>query len=283
MKTGVVDVGGGMRGIYAAGILDYCLQQKINFDCCIGVSAGSANLTTYQAGQQGRNLRFYTDYSFRKEYMGLSHLIRKGSYLNLPYMYGTLANSNGEDPLDYEAFASHPAEFFVVAQEAYSGKVKYFTKADVRKDDSRVLMASCNIPGINRPFEGDGGLYFDGALADPVPIAKAFEEGCDKVVLILTKPVDIPRDSKQDEMIARLIRKKYPESARNLCQRAEKYNRSVEMAKKYEKQGKVLILSPSDTCGVTTLSRKKEAMLALYQKGVEDAEQIGAFLGKEAL
>lgn len=280
MKTGVVDVGGGMRGVYAAGVLDYCLQKKINFDCCIGVSAGSANLTTYQAGQQGRNLRFYTDYSFRKEYMGMRHLLRKGTYLNLPYMYGTLANSDGEDPLDYEAFRRHPAEFFVVTQEVFSGRTVYFTKDDVRQDDSRVLMASCNIPGINRPFEVDGELFFDGALADPVPVEKAFEQGCDKVVLILTKPADIPRDSKQDEMIAKLIRRKYPESAKNLCLRAEKYNRGVELAKEYEKQGKALILSPSDTCGVTTLSRKKEAMLALYKKGMEDAERIEAFLQK---
>lgn len=55
MKTGIVDVGGGLRGIYAAGVLDYCMDQGIHFDLGIGVSAGSANLASYAAGQRGRN------------------------------------------------------------------------------------------------------------------------------------------------------------------------------------------------------------------------------------
>ena len=45
MKIGVVDVGGGFRGIYACGVLDYCMDENIRFDLSIGVSAGSANLT----------------------------------------------------------------------------------------------------------------------------------------------------------------------------------------------------------------------------------------------
>ncbi len=55
MKTGIIDVGGGFRGIYAGGVLDYCLDQKISFDLGIGISAGSANLCSYIAGQKGRN------------------------------------------------------------------------------------------------------------------------------------------------------------------------------------------------------------------------------------
>ena len=90
MKTGVVDVGGGMRGIYAAGILDFCLRQGIHFDCCVGVSAGSANMASYLAGQQGRNRRFYLDYAFRKEYMSLGNLLRRGSYEQ--YILGKPAN-----------------------------------------------------------------------------------------------------------------------------------------------------------------------------------------------
>lgn len=99
MKTAVVDVGGGMRGIYAAGVLDYCLDQGITFDLGIGVSAGSANISSFVAGQRGRNYPFYTDYPHRKEYMGLHELVRDRAYLNLDYVYGTLSNSDGENPL----------------------------------------------------------------------------------------------------------------------------------------------------------------------------------------
>ena len=148
MKLGVVDVGGGMRAVYNAGVLDYCLEAGIKFDCCVGVSAGSANLITYLAGQKERNFKFYHEYSFRKKYMGLGNLIFGGSYFNLNYIYGTLGNSDGENPLDYEAYKNNPADFFVVAEDAVSGAPVYFTRNNIKKDDCRVLMASSSIPGI---------------------------------------------------------------------------------------------------------------------------------------
>ena len=93
MKYGVIDVGGGLRGIYGAGVLDRCLEEDLRFDLCIGVSAGSANMTSYLAGQHGRNKPFYDEYSFRREYMSVHNLIRKHSYLDLGYVYGTLSNA----------------------------------------------------------------------------------------------------------------------------------------------------------------------------------------------
>ena len=90
MKTGVVDVGGGLRGIYAAGILDYCMDCNIKFDLGIGVSAGSANIASYVAGQRGRNYKFYADYAFRKQYMSVRNFILKKSYVDMDYVYGTL-------------------------------------------------------------------------------------------------------------------------------------------------------------------------------------------------
>ena len=100
MKLGIVDVGGGYRGVYAAGVLDYCLDHSIDFDLGIGVSAGSANLITYAAKQRSRTFRFYTEYGLRKEYAGLKNFFTKRTFLDLDYVYGTLSNSDGEDPLD---------------------------------------------------------------------------------------------------------------------------------------------------------------------------------------
>ena len=278
MKIGLIDVGGGMRGTYAAGILDFCLENNINFDCCIGVSAGSSNLITFLAKQKERNFRYYFTYAFRKEYTGLHCLLKYKNYLNLDYVYSVLANSNGEDPLDYKTLMENPAELIIVAEESVSGKTKYFTKEDIKQDDYRVLSASCNIPILNRPVEIDGIKYFDGGFADPVPIQKAFDEGCDKVVLILTRPVDIPRSSKRDRIFAKLLKKKYPMAAENLANRAEQYNSSIKIAKKLEKEGKVLILSPSNVYGLDTLTRKKESMLKLYEDGKKAAEKISNWI-----
>lgn len=103
VKTGVIDVGGGLRGGYAAGAFDYFMDAEIHFDLCIGISAGSANIASYMAGQKKRNYAFYTDYPFRKEYMSVRNFLSKKSYLDLDYIYGTLSNEGGENPLDYPA------------------------------------------------------------------------------------------------------------------------------------------------------------------------------------
>lgn len=153
MKIGVIDVGGGLRGIYAAGVLDHCVKEHIYFDHCIGISAGSANLASYLAQQYGRNYRFYHDYSFRKEYMGLHALVHTGSFINMDYVYGTLSNSTGESPLDYQTLKKSSAELFIVATEAKTGKPRYFTKEDISQDDYRILMASSSIPGVNQPYK----------------------------------------------------------------------------------------------------------------------------------
>ncbi|MBQ8447928.1 MAG: patatin family protein [Clostridia bacterium] len=278
MKLGVVDVGGGMRGIYAAGVLDYCLEANIKFDCCVGVSAGSANLITYLAGQKERNFKFYHEYSFRKKYMGLGNFLFSGSYFNLNYIYGTLGNSDGENPLDYAAYKKNPADFFVVAEDAVSGNPVYFTRNNIKKDDCRVLMASSSIPGINKPFDINGRLYFDGALADPVPIQKAFLEGCDRVVLLLSKPMDEPFDYQTDVFLANLIKNQYPLSANRLMLRAEKYERSIALANQYASMNRLLFIAPEQTFGVTATKRTKKGLESLYSLGKADGEKISEWL-----
>lgn len=281
MKTGIIDVGGGLRGIYAAGVFDCCMDASIWFDLGIGVSAGSANIGSYIARQNRRTYAFYAEYPFRKEYMSLRNFLCKKSYLDLDYIYGTLSNSDGENPLDYQSFMRNPMDFIVVATDARTGEARYFDKSAVHQDDYSVLMASSSIPFVCQPYEVDGIPYFDGALGDTVPIEKAFEWGCDKVVLVLTKPRDIVRVSDNDVKLAKRIQKKYPQAAERLRQRAEQYNLGVALAKEYEAQGKVCIIAPDDTCGMDTLTKNRDAMKRFYEKGYQDAKVIQDFLRED--
>ena len=98
MKTAVVDMGGGMRGVFSAGIYDALMDKKsYPFDFAVGISAGASNLSTYISGQRGRLIRYYTVYPWRKEYMGFGNILRKGVYINLEYVYETLSFPDGED------------------------------------------------------------------------------------------------------------------------------------------------------------------------------------------
>lgn len=279
MKTGIIDVGGGFRGIYACGVLDYCLDQNIRFDLGIGVSAGSANLASFIAGQKGRNFTFYTEYGLRKQYASVGNFMRKGSFIDMDYVYGTLSDHNGEYPLDYAALRDNPMEFIVVATNAVTGEAEYFDKGEIRQDDYSVFKASSSIPFVCKPYVIQGTPYYDGALGDPVPVEKAFALGCDRVIVLLTKPEGVLRTPERDEKLAARIRRKYPNAAKSLWQRAGRYNESVALAQEYVRQGKALIVSPDDTCGVSTLSRDPSDMKRLYSKGYADGEKVKAFLG----
>jgi len=279
---GVVDVGGGFRDSYGAGIFDYCLDQGIRFDYCIGVSAGSANIVSYLSGQKGRSYRFYNDYVFRRRYVSLRNYILRRSYINLDYGYRTLSAAGGEDPLDFEALMRNPAVMKVVACNAQTGGTVYFDKSDMTQDHYEILMGSSCIPVLCRPYPVRGVLCFDGGIADPVPVARAFEDGCDKVVLILTKPESVIRSPEKDAGMARRLEKKYPHAAEALAARADTYNRGVRLAKEYRDQGRVLILSPKDTAGMATLTKDKKSIRKMYDEGVQDAAAIAEFLSRES-
>ncbi|MBQ8306429.1 MAG: patatin family protein [Blautia sp.] len=275
---GIIDVGGGLRGIYGAGVLDYCMDNGISFDYCAGVSAGAANLCSYLAGQRGRNYHFYTEYAFRKEYMSLKSFLKSGSYINLEYVYGTLSNRDGENPLDYEAMKNCGKIFKIVATNARTGRPKYFNLKDLKQDDYGPVKASSCVPIVNRPYVIGGVPYFDGGLTDPIPVRKALKDGCEKVVVVLTRPVDFYRNPKKDVRMARLLLKSYPNSARALARRSAYYNRSLELCKEYQRDGKVLIVAPADIGGMSTLTRNQEAIEMMYREGLKDARAIESFL-----
>ena len=276
--TAIIDVGGGFRAIFGAGVLDRCLEEGIAFDHCYGVSAGSANLTSFLAHQHGRNHTFYTQYAFRKEYASVNSFIHNHNFANLDYVYGTLSNHDGENPLDYEAFAANPAQFTVVACDARDGSTKYFTKDDMHYDDYDVLKASSAVPVACQPYVIDGVPYFDGGIADPVPVQKAIDDGCDRIVLVLTRPKDVIREQHKDVAPARILRRSHPEAAERLLERYTTYNTEVAAAKQYEAEGTVLILAPEELYGLSTLSKTYEGLERMYRAGYGQAGRIAEFL-----
>ena len=275
---GVIDVGGGERGCYGAGVFDWCLEQGIAFDYCVGVSAGAANLCSYLGKQIGRNFAFYTAYSFRKEYMGAELFLRTGQYVDLDYIYGVLSNSDGEYPLDFQNIIDSPAQFVIVATDANTGLPVYFTKNDMSQDDYAPIKASSALPFASRPYPVNGLACFDGGLSDPVPVSYALDAGCEKVVVILTRPRNYRRTSERDKLFAKAIERTYPATASALRMRASLYNRQVDLAEELEREGKVLIVAPDDIGKMSTLTKDRAAIETLYAKGLRDARAIYDFL-----
>ena len=277
-RTAMIDVGGGFRAIYGAGVMDRMMEDHVHVDHCYGVSAGSANMVSYISGQHGRSHTFYTQYAFRKEYASFDSYIKNHNYANLDYVYGTLSNHDGENPVDYEAFEKNPTGFTVVACNADDGSTKYFDKSDVSYDNFDIMKASSAVPVACEPYVIDGVPYYDGGIADPIPVQKAIDDGYDRIVVILTRPKDTVRQQKKDVGPATILKRMHPQAAEKLMNRYQTYNDEVALAKEYEQDGRVLILAPESMYGLDTLSKSFEGLERMYRAGYADAEAIPAFL-----
>ena len=278
IKVGMIDGGGGMKGVYTAGVYDYLLDNTISIDYGIGVSAGAANLITYFAEQKGRTFTFFYEYTFRKEYMSVSNWLKTRNYLNLDYIYSTLTNQGGENPLDYEIFANKNIKYYAVATNADSGSAKYFTKEDIRLNNYDVLKASCAIPVACKPYNVEGTLYFDGGVSDPIPYKKALTDGCTHVIVLLTRPKTFRKEKQKYLFALKRFLKKFPNIAYKLENRHFIYNEQLEELLKLEKAGNAVVIAPEDNCGVNTFTKDKAAFAKLYQKGYEDGAKIKEYL-----
>ena len=270
-KVGLLVEGGGMKCAFSAGVLDVFLDEDIHIDNCYGVSAGSANAASFVAKQKGRNKRFYCEHSKDPEYFGVKSLVESGSLFGLQYIYGDLSNSGGKDPLDYEALIENPCKLTVVATNE-RGKATYFDKSDMKKDNYEVVMASSALPALCKPIEIDGVNYFDGGVADSLPINKMIEDGCDKFIVLMSKPRGyVMRPQKHKRVYTRFL-KEYPDIKRALDRRHLNYNRSLYKIRKLEKEGKAFVYYPSPLIPLNTYKTDTEVMEMLYDNGVASAK-----------
>lgn len=273
MKTGLVVEGGGMKCAYSAGILDRFLDDSITFDECIGVSAGAWNLASYVAGQRGRNLRFYVEHTKDPRFMGIWNFITKGSYFNHRYIYGELSNSTGKDPFFYSEALQNPAELLLTATDAKTGKARYFSKTEMAVNDYRVLMAGSAIPALCRPIEIEGRMYYDGGVADPIPLKKAFDDGCEKVVVLLENARTFVRQPQGMKQVYRAMLRKYPKIIEMIDERHTRYNETLKRVYDMEKEGRIFIFAPPENTGVSTSTKDTKLMQKLYDRGVSDYNQ----------
>lgn len=251
-------------------------------DYVIGVSAGIAYGVSYVSKQPRRNLEVVTRFAPDRRYMGLNNLTDKSnrSYFGLKFAYETIPNELV--PFDYDTFAAYPGQVEAVVTNLNTGGADYL--AVPRHDKSSlVLQASCAMPLLFPVFQLNGQPYLDGGVADAIPWRRALDQGCDRIVVVLSRPRDYVR--KPDKMM-RLIQRRYgayPEFIKAMGDRAERYNQSREQLFQLEQGGKALVLAPESTLGVSRTERDPEKLRLLwaagYQMAADRMEEIRAYLG----
>lgn len=270
MKTGLVLEGGGLRGIYTVGVLDVMMEHQLYPDYAVGVSAGAANAVSYLSGQAGRGYRVNTQYLGDKRYMSLSNLVRRRSLFGMELIFDEIPNSL--DVLDYEAIQRSPIEFYAGVTSCEDGEALYFGKEYLAHDCS-LLCASASIPIISRPVEIDGIPCVDGGVADPIPIQKALDDGCDRIVAILTQPRGyLQRPMRLRPAYHRMLRR-YPRLVQTLDRRHAIYNARLAQLEQLEHCRRAVVIAPSRPLPAGWMSKDPDRMQECYEIGRKDACQ----------
>lgn len=266
MKTGLVLEGGGLRGVFTAGVLDALLEGNYHADYVIGASAGAANGASYVSGQFERGLRTNTDYLRDPRYMGLRSLLLHGSLFGMDFIFHEIPQRL--DPFDFEAFAANPCEFVIPAIDIETGETVYFTK-DEFGDDMEALRATTSLPVLAKPVAYKGRLLLDGGVGDPIPVRRALADGCDRIVAVLTRERGYRKEPQSFRAVYRHVYRKYPAMAKALEGRHRIYNETLEFLAGLECGGTAAVLAPPKPPEVRRVERDREKLLALYREGLE--------------
>lgn len=281
MVTGLVLEGGGMRGLFTTGVLDFFLKNNIEFKHIIGVSAGACHASSYISRQVGRSFAVSTDYLSDKHYCGLYSLVTTGDLFGAEMIYDTIPNKL--NPIDYEAAAENPAVFRAVVTNCRTGKAEYPIIEDMKRD-TIYIRASSSLPVVSRPVKINNEMYFDGGIADSIPLAKSMELGMTKNVVVLTRARGYVKGPNRMMPYIKMKYRKYPELVKSIENRHNIYNSELELIDSEEKAGKAFVIAPKQPLPCGRVEKDVEKLRLCYRLGYKAAadryEELKEFLEK---
>lgn len=272
MKIGLVLEGGAMRGMFTAGVLDVMMDNQIHYDGIIGVSAGALFGVNYLSKQRGRALRYNLRFLNDKRYMGWRCLLKTGDIVSRDFAYYEVPFQH--DVFDNDTFKQSPTDFFATVTNLDSGLAEYVKIDDVFAQ-MEVLRASASMPFVSKIIEISGQKYLDGAIADSIPVAQAQAMGFDKIVVVLTRPLDY-RKSPSSPLFSNLLYRRYPKFAQAVQNRYKNYNQSVEEILRLEQAGKIFVIRPSVDLAIKRIEKDPAKVQAMYDLGVADMQRLMA-------
>lgn len=267
-KLAFVLEGGAMRGLYTAGVLDTFMQNGITTDAIFGVSAGALFGINFKSNQRGRAIRYNLRFAHDKRYMGLYSLFTTGDIMNRKFCFEDIVYHL--DKFDFETFDNSPIDFYAVVTNVVTGKPEYI-KIDNSKEKLEYLRASGSMPFVSNLVEIDGNKYLDGAISDSIPIEKALEMGYEKIIVVLTRPLNYKKSKPM--LPFDLCYGKYPNFVNIGKTYYKKYNQLLDMIYEYEKSGKIIVLRPSVDMNIKRVEKNKNKLQAIYDLGIKDCTE----------
>lgn len=282
MKTGLVLEGGGMRGLFSAGVMDVMMETGIRFDGIIGVSAGAAFGVNYKSGQVGRALRYNVDYCQDKRYCGIGSLLKTGNLFNTEFCYDEVPLKL--DVFDFDAFERDPTAFYITCTDVESGKPVYHEYRGRADHGFDWIRASASLPVVSQMVEIDGRKLLDGGIADSIPVAYFERIGYTQNVVILTQPQGYQKEKNQLLPLIRVKYRHYPNLVKALEIRHLMYNAELALIAEQEKQGNLFVIRPHLPLEVKRMEKDPARLRTCYEMGRYAAEtareRLLAFLKK---
>lgn len=269
MKIGLVLEGGAMRGLYTAGVLDVFMENNIKVHTIIGVSAGALFGINYKSNQIGRVLRYNKKYANNKNYMGLYSLITTGNIINKEFCFNELVYKL--DKFDFANYQKSPVDFYATVTNVRTGMPEYILINDL-EDKMEYLRASGSMPLLSKMVEINGEKYLDGGISDSIPIDKMKSLGCDKIIVVLTRPFNY-RKKKSNMLIYKCAYGKYPNLVNSMQQRYINYNNTLCDIEKQEKAGEIFVIRPTRDTRIKRIEKDVRKIEEMYALGVLDAKQ----------
>lgn len=264
--------GGGFRGIYTAGVLDAFMHENLYFDYLIGVSAGAAYSVSYVSRQYQRNLAV-NKYVNDSRYCSWGNLFRLGTYFDWEFVYHFLPTQI--IPFDYEAYHQSSSRLQVVVTNIVTGEPEYKELRTNHPDVFRDwLTATSSLPFIAKPKSINNQLYMDGGLSDSIPVHKALADGNQRAVVVLTRPAGYRKKPMKNDLMLRLVYRKYPKLVERMQQRANDYNRTIEELEQLEKEGRVFIIRPAEAIAVSRLENNPDNLKKVYDSSLQQMTEV---------
>ena len=258
--------GGSLRCLFTCGVTDLMMDEGIDWDGIIGVSAGALTGVNIVSGQRGRTAEVNLGYVNDPRYMGLRSLIKNKSIFNFDFLFGEISDTLL--PLDRETFENSAIKYTAVATSCIDGGVRYYEKGQV-EDIYPAIRASASLPLLAPMVEVEGEPCLDGGLSVSIPYQRPLDEGYDKVVVVTTREHGYRKEPVSRAMARVYARayRKYPELVRAILNVPRHYNRELDEIDRLEAEGKIFVIRPREPIEVSRTEKDVEKLQALYDKG----------------
>ena len=273
MKTGLVLEGGGLRGIFTAGVLDVLMEEGVKFDGAVGVSAGAAFGSNYKSEQNRRAIRYNLRFAKDPRYSSIMSLIATGNLFNAQFCYHDIPEKL--DPFDWETFRKNPMEFYLVCTDVETGKAVYHL---CDNDDEQEMLewfrASGSMPLVSRIVEIGDKKLLDGGIADSIPLRFMEEQGYERNLVVLTRPANyVKTGNPLMPMIERGLRD-YPEGVEAIRNRHIAYNEEVAYVRQREIGKYAFVIRPDRDLDIGRVEHDRTKIRAAYKAGRRKARKL---------